>query len=122
MHDDTFLYDCYTEDKLMSDHHITGNMHDYLKINHDDFSKSISEFTSHFLSNAKADYNTCRNSLFEYYDTSLKIILDLHAPSTTRTRTIKTCMPWYRPNDTIHNVHRNRRHAERRWDRTGRCC
>ena len=129
--DDSFLHDCYTEDKLMSDHHIicftldipkpspqrvTTTFRDYRKINHDDFSKSISEFTSNFLSNANAHYDTCSNSLFECYDTGLKIILDLHAPSTTRTRTIKTRMPWY--NDTIHMARRNRRQAELEWRKT----
>ena len=129
--DDTFLHDCYTEDKLMSDHRIicftldipkptpqrvNSTLRDYQKINHDDFSKFISEFTSNFLSNANADYDTCSNSLFECYHTGLKIILDLHAPSTTRTRTIKSRMPWY--NDTIHMARRNRRQAERKWRKT----
>ena len=54
--DDTFLHDCYTKDKLMSDHRIicftldipkstpqrvTSTLRDYQKTNHDDFSKSI---------------------------------------------------------------------------------
>ena len=53
---------------------------------------------------------------FECYDTGLKNILDLHAPSTTRTGTIKTRMLWY--NDTIHTARRNRRQAGRKWRKT----
>ena len=37
---------------------VTSTLRDYQNINHDDFSKSISEFTSTFLSNANADYDT----------------------------------------------------------------
>ena len=128
-YDDTFSHDCYTDDKLMSDHHIicfaldilkpapqcvTSTLRDYQKINHDDFSKSTSEFTSNFLLNANADYDTCSNSLFECYNTGLKNIL--HSPSTTQTRTIKTRMPWY--NDTFHMARRSRRQAERKWPKT----
>ena len=97
-------------------HRVTSTLRDYKKINHNDFSKSISEFTSNFLSNDNTNYNTCSNSLFECYDTGLIIILDLRAPSTTQTRTIKTRMPWY--NDTIHMARRNRRQAERKWRKT----
>ena len=91
----------------------TSTLCDYRKINHDDVSKSISEFTSNFLSIANAHDDTCSISLFECYDTGLKMILDLHAPSTTRTRAI---MPRY--NDTIHMARRNRRKAERKWRKT----
>ena len=109
--DDTFLHDCYTEDNLCqiivlyvsllipkpTPQRVTSTLRDFQKMNHDDFSKSISEMSLHqiSLSNANADYDTCSNSLFECYDTGLKTILDLHAPFTTRTRTIKTRMPWY---------------------------
>ena len=79
-------------------------------------SQNLYEFTSNFLSNANADYDTCSNSLFECYDTGLKIILDLHAPSTTRTLTIKTRMPWY--NDTIPMARRKRHQAEGKWRKT----
>ena len=123
---DTMLQDCHTEDKLMSDHRIicftldlpkpkpmrvTSTLRNYRKINHDEFAKSLTDFISSCPSDVEHDSNS--TYMFDWYNTGMEKLLNSYAPPITRTRLIKTRMPWY--NESIHLARRKRRQAECKW-------
>ena len=60
----------------------------------------------------------CRNlpddldKLVPYYDSTLRAVMDKHAPAQTRTTVVRSCVPWYM--DDIHQAKKERRKAERK--------
>ena len=50
------------------------------------------------------------------YTSTLSVLLDRHAPLKTRRRVTRPDVPWY--NETIDNVKRERKKAERKWRKT----
>ena len=110
--------------KLMSDHHVicsnidlpkpkqmrvTSTVRNYRNIDHNEFCKSLTDFTSNCPSTVESDCD----SMFKWYSSGMENLLESYAPSTTRTRLVKSRMPWY--NETIHLARQHRRQAERKW-------
>ena len=108
----------------MSDHHVvcfnidlpipkqmcvTSTVRNYRNIDHDAFCKSLTDFISSCPSTVESDCN----SMFEWNSSGMENLLDSFAPSTTRTRLVKSRMPWY--NETIHLARQHHRQAERKW-------
>ena len=58
---------------------------------------------------------TCSNDLLSWYDTTCTVTktLDDFAPKVTRTRCVRSRMPWY--NQDVHGARSDRRRAERKW-------
>ncbi|XP_072022765.1 uncharacterized protein [Amphiura filiformis] len=126
--DETLLKDCFTEDKLMSDHRvicftldlpkpkpmkIVSTQRKYCDIDNVKSAKSLDELISNQPSHILHD----SSAMFEWYDSGMKFLLDTYAPSTTRTRLVKNRMPYY--TDSIHTARRERRRAERKWRKSG---
>ena len=53
------------------------------------------------------------DELYHWYNATITNCLEEHAPSETRTRTVKNRQPWY--NETVHSARRKRHRAERKW-------
>ena len=55
-------------------------------------------------------------SIYQVHSFVCQLDYETYAPPTTRTRLVKTRMPYY--NDSIHDARRERRRAERKWRKT----
>ena len=53
------------------------------------------------------------DNLLEQYNSNISAVVDTHAPSQTKTVSIRPYTPWY--NDNIHQEKKKRRKAEKRW-------
>ena len=82
----------------------------YGSLDHDSFSNDISQ--SELITNPSNDLQT----LIDQYNSTLKSILEKHAPLKTRCITIRPANPWYSPE--IADAKRLRKKLERRWRKT----
>ena len=91
----------------------TQTIRKYKNIDHEAFSKDLSDKMSVIM---KTDYEDV-NLLLKDFNSSCTEVLDTHAPSTTRKRTVRHRPGWY--GDSIDNARRERRRYERKWRQSG---
>ncbi len=113
---------CSVRDMLMSDHSvvsleltIAANQHEritrtsrnYRAIDRDRFTDSLQQSTQLFSQHGDAE------SGFEWYNGTLRGLLDSFAPVIVKTCAARPRMPWY--SKEIHLARRRKRRAERKW-------
>ncbi len=79
---------------------------------------NMSNFTSDLeteLSKLEINSNNNIDIVYDGFEKTLLRVLDLHAPATIRTRTIRPLSPWY--TDEIKQERRIRRRLERKWNK-----
>ena len=89
---------------------IKQTIRNYKTINAEQFLETL----DHKLNPVPAMNNV--DDLFSWYISETSESIDQFAPASTRTRSIRTRMPWY--NDHVHAARRGRRRAERKWQKT----
>ncbi|XP_072177812.1 uncharacterized protein [Diadema setosum] len=60
------------------------------------------------------------SSAIDSYNQTIRRVLDVHCPASTRTRKQRPCVPWY--DSTVHEARQKRRKLERKWRKTRAPC
>ena len=123
--DDSLVKDCYIVENCISDHHmicfsldkqkpdlasVTFSLRNYRKMDKIKFSDALHDLV--LLQPEESD----TNSLFDWYSSETTKLLDLYAPSKTKSHPFKSRMPWF--NESTLLARQNRRKAERKWRKT----
>ena len=109
-HSDHNMIHCYIGRNKPSSVKKTVTLRDFRSLNHEQFESDLS---SELASLSSIDEV---NHLVTQFDSTVRCVLDRHAPLRTKTRTIRPCFPWY--NDQIAEERRLRRQCERKWRKT----
>ena len=112
-------------DNHISDHHMicftleapkpshmynTVTLRNYRKLDKDKFANSLKELVSSKPDNVNSDL------LFEFYTSGTKELIDVYAPSESKTKLVKPRMPWL--NESTLLARQERRRMERKWRKT----
>ncbi|XP_033117158.1 uncharacterized protein LOC117117083 [Anneissia japonica] len=122
--DTSVIKKCVVSDKRMSDHfvvHVQVDMlvpkpekiyqvsRDFKSIDKEGFLKELQEPIETYVHHGDVE------SAFQWYNNSLRDLLDKFAPPSVKKRQVRLRMPWY--NVEVHLARREKRQAERKWRR-----
>ena len=86
----------------------------YKQIDIEKFKNDIEQSCLYTMTESTCNEDTCdMETMAAQYNTTLRQIMDDHAPEKTKTVKKKPAMPWF--NDEIKGLKRDRRKAERQW-------
>ena len=89
---------------------VTTTYREYGKMDHERLTMLLGERFTNFPDSEDP------NLLVESYENLTSSVLDEVCPLVTKTRTVRSKLPWY--NETIHEARRKRRRLERKWKKT----